>query len=96
MDSDTLRFEMLAILSYLAVSARGCIDEPPLYGPFRLVDAMSRLIQSLETSGLCDDGWSELKVYIDERKYAVMDPTADYTSFLDEVVARVVSLLESA
>ena len=96
MDADTLRFEMLALLSYLAVSARGCVDEPPLYGPFRLVDAMSRLIQGLEAAGLSGQDWAELRTYVDSKKYSMMDETADYRSFLDEVVARVVSLLEAA
>lgn len=96
MTTDELQFEMLAFLSYLAVSARGCVDEPPLYGPFRLVDAMSRLIQILESSGLSGGGWSGLQAYIDENKYAVMDETADYVLFLDELVGRVVSLLEAA
>ena len=96
MDADTLRFEMLALLSYLAVSARGCVDEPPLYGPFRLVDAMSRLIQVLDAAGVSGAGWTELQAYVDANKYAMMDETADYRSFLDEVVARVVSLLEAA
>ena len=96
MDSDALRFEMLALLSYLAVSARGCVDEPPLYGPFRLVDAMSRLMQILESAGLSGEGWAELGAYVDENKYAVIDEAADSRAFLDELVARVVSLLEAA
>ena len=96
MDSDALQFEMLTLLSYLAVSARGCVDEPPLYGPFRLVDAMSRLMQILESAELSGEGWAELGAYVDENKYAVVDEAADYCAFLDEVVARVVSLLEAA
>lgn len=95
MNTAELQFEMLAFLSYLAVSARGCVDEPPLYGPFRLVDAMSRLIQILESSGLSGEDWSGLRAYIDENKLAVMDEAADYSLFLDDVVGRVVTLLEA-
>jgi hypothetical protein len=95
-DTDLLQFEMLTLLSYLAVSARGCVDEPPLYGPFRLVDAMSRLIRALEAAGLSEEAWAALQAYVDENKYTVMDETADYRAFLDEVVARVVPLLEAA
>lgn len=35
---------LFEILIFLATSARGCVDEPPLYGPFRLIDALSKLI----------------------------------------------------
>ncbi|HYE82460.1 MAG TPA: DUF6092 family protein [Clostridia bacterium] len=36
------------IFSYLITSARGCIDEPPLYGPLRLLDAYSMLLRILK------------------------------------------------
>jgi len=92
--AEELHFELLAFLSYLAVSARGCLDEPKDYGPFRLVDAMSRLIAICQAASLSGEGWVELQAFIDDHKLDVMDNTADFTAFLDEVVARVVVLLE--
>jgi hypothetical protein len=92
--AEGLQFELLAFLSYMAVSARGCLDEPKDYGPFRLVDAMSRLIAICQAANLSGEGWVELQAFIDANKLDVMDSTADFTAFLDEVVARVVVLLE--
>ncbi len=94
MNTEALQFELLAFLSYLAVSARGCLDEPKDYGPFRLVDGMSRLIELCQAEGLAREGWTELQAFIDAHKLDVMDEAANFAAFLDEVVARVVMLLE--
>ncbi len=96
MSQPSVRLELLALLSYLAVSARGLIDEPREYGPFRLVDGMSRLIELAATAGLAGEGWAELQAFIDEHKLEVMQPTAAFAAFLDEVVARTVALLAEA
>jgi hypothetical protein len=96
MKTDSLRFELLAFLSYLAVSARGCLNEPKEYGPFRLVDGMSRLLEICEFAGLSGEGWAELRDYIDAHKLDVMDEAADFAAFLDQVVARTVVLLDRA
>ena len=32
--------DVLKLFSYMITSARGCVDEPKLYGPFRLVDSI--------------------------------------------------------
>ena len=94
MKTEELQFELLAFLSYLAVSARGCLDEPKDYGPFRLVDAMSRLIGICQAASLSGEGWTELQTFIEAHKLEVMDSTSDFRAFLDEVVARVVVLLD--
>ena len=96
MKDSSFRLDLLAFLSYLAVSARGCLDEPQEYGPFRLVDGMARLIEICQDAGLADEGWAELRAFIDAHKLSVMDEAADFATFLDDVVARTVDLLEQA
>jgi Family of unknown function (DUF6092) len=96
MTAASLKFDLLAFLSYLAVSARGCLDEPKEYGPFRLVDGMARLIELCEAAGLADEGWTELREFVDAHKLSVMDDAAGFAAFLDDVVARAVALLEQA
>jgi hypothetical protein len=54
------------LISYLVTSARGCVDEPKMYGPFRLVDASKRLIDLLEARGLADDFLRQLRIRIDK------------------------------
>jgi hypothetical protein len=36
--------EQLGQRLYLLTVARGCVDEPHIYGPLRLVDAISRIV----------------------------------------------------
>ena len=69
---DTPRARLIEDLSELAgfmvVSARGLMDEPAHYGPFRLVDAASRLVATLEKNGLSTDALSHLRDSIEEGK----------------------------
>jgi hypothetical protein len=43
--------DALGLVAFLLVSARNLIDEPPRYGPLRLVEASRRLIGTLERWG---------------------------------------------
>lgn len=79
---------LFEIAVFLATSARGCIDEPPLYGPFRLIDGLSRLIDLPEyASCLSDDKFlKRMKAEIDEKKFLVMFDPEEFREFLDELV----------
>lgn len=44
MTSDEALFEHAL---YLVASARDCLDEPLVYGPFRMVEGVSRLIERI-------------------------------------------------
>lgn len=48
---DILKDDHFKLLAFLITSARGCVDEPVLYGPLRLVDAAARLIDIMEKEG---------------------------------------------
>ena len=76
------------ILVFLATSARGCVDEPPLYGPLRLIDALSRLVD-LPKYAPClkeDKFLKRVKAEIDEKKFLVMFDPEKFKEFLDDVV----------
>jgi len=82
---------LLELVAFLATSARGCIDEPPLYGPFRLIDALSRLID-LPKYATClkdDDFLHKIKAEIEEKKYSVMFDTEEFQGMLDSVVLQI-------
>jgi len=40
--------EIIKLFTYMVTSARGCIDEPKIYGPFRLIDSISKLYSILK------------------------------------------------
>lgn len=78
------------ILIFLATSARGCVDEPPLYGPFRLIDALSRLID-LPKYAPClkqDMLLKKVKAEIDEKKFLVMFDPEKFKELLDGTIHR--------
>jgi hypothetical protein len=87
MTSDTLSRGLFDLVGYMLTSARGLVDEPPLYGPFRLIDGASRLCEILaqedeEYSGF----YKDLKSKIDARKYTVMTDTDTFINLMDELV----------
>ena len=73
---------------FLATSARGCVEEPHLYGPFRLVDALSRLIELPKyVTCMKDDPFlARMKRVVDEKKFLVMSDTEAFKTFLDSLV----------
>ena len=75
---------------FLATSARNCIDEPPLYGPFRLLDALSRLADfpEHEKSLNIDPFLKEAKAFVDEKKFLVTTDVEGFTQAADKLVER--------
>lgn len=55
-----LQQDLLLIIGYLLTSAHGLYEEPPGYGPFRLVDVTKRLLAVMETHELNNDFLSHL------------------------------------
>lgn len=89
MGSPENRQDYYDLIGYLVASAKELVVDPKMYGPFRLVDAASRLIGILEKQGVADDFMASLKDYIDEEKFSVMTDEAGFISFLDELVTKV-------
>lgn len=81
---------LFEIAVFLATSARGCIDEPPLYGPFRLLDALSKLTDLPEyATGLNPDPFlKEIKAIVDEKKFLVMYDVDGFQRAIDEIVEK--------
>ncbi len=68
---------------YFVASARDCLDEPLVYGPFRMIEGVSRLIERL---GDEDDFLIASKETIDREKYNVMAARAAFEESLDELL----------
>ncbi len=86
--SEDAAFELLV---FLITSARGCVDEPKLYGTFRLVDGASKLIGFvLENHPQRSEGFlRDLKEEIDERKLSLMTDREGYIEFLSDITRKV-------
>lgn len=78
------------LIAFLASAALECLNEPQTYGSFRLVDALSRLIEVLEREKTEINGFlKDLKKLINEKKYLLMEDLEAYKSFLEEVSRKV-------
>ncbi len=78
------------LAAYLATSARGCVDEPHLYGPLRLIEALSRLVD-LPNYASClgqDTFLEDIKKQIDEGKTSVMYNSEQFIRLLDNLVTQ--------
>jgi len=80
-----LNDEHFKLLTFLITSARGCVDEPPLYGPLRLVDAASRLIEIMKKEEKATPEIVKLQKLIEEKMYLVMYDEEEFIKFLDEL-----------
>ena len=67
---------------YLVASARDCLDEPLIYGPFRMIEGVSRLIESFPE----DEFLRAQKDVIDREKYEVMGDRERFAAWLDEIL----------
>jgi hypothetical protein len=69
---------------YLVASARDCLDEPLVYGPFRMIEGVSRLIERFPE----DEFLRASKEQIDSEKYEVMGDRERFAAWLDDLLRR--------
>lgn len=86
MGKEELYNRLFELIGYMLTSARGLIDEPQLYGPFRLIDGVSRLCGFLDEKTGYGDFFINLKEKIDEGKFLVMTDTDAFVKLLDDAV----------
>ena len=93
---DKLKKELFELICYMIVSARNLDQETKMYGPFRLVDAASKLIEILEKNEIYDEFLSQVRTIIEVNKYKVMTDKEEFLSFLDDLVLKMVAKLKDA
>lgn len=89
-DKRSIEAQVFELISYITVSARNLIEEPARYGPFRLVDSASRLIDILKSQGLASERLDGLQAKIEGGKYSAMGPEEEYKAFLEGLVSYLV------
>ena len=89
-DKKSIEAQVFELISYMTVSARNLIEEPTRYGPFRLVDSASRLIDIVKSFGLDSERLAGLQAKIEGGKYSAMGPEEEYKVFLEGLVSYLV------
>ncbi len=72
------------LATFLVTAARDVVDEPAIYGPFRMVDAVDRLMAGVFE----DDFLLGLKPELEREKQRVMTDRDAFVSWLDDLAAR--------
>lgn len=73
------------IFTYLITSAKGCVEEPPLYGPLRLLDTYSMLL-GMQNPEETDEFYFELDKQIQAFKNKCMGDERQFVEGLDQVL----------
>lgn len=74
--------DLFVMATYLVASARDCLDEPLIYGPFRMIEGVSRMLQGARG----DSFLSRTKAEIDRQKYDVMADRVSFARWLDQLL----------
>ena len=86
--------EIIKLFAYMITSARGCVDEPKIYGPFRLIDSISKLYSILKENTLIgNEEVAKIIGKIEEKKYSCMTDEKEFVTMLDDVIDDFVALL---
>jgi len=96
MDDTVFEDKVFGLVSYVVVSARNLLEEPARYGPFRLVDTASRLINILEEAGMSSDRLKAVRDRIEDGKYSAMGTEEEFEQFLETTVYFVVDAMDNA
>ena len=78
------------VVGFLVVSARGLMDEPPHYGPMRLLDAAGRVVNALEEEGLTTTDTPVLREGIESTLDAWSSSRNELIASLDTLILRLV------
>ena len=78
------------LITYLATSAKGCLDEPKSYGIIRLIETLNRLL-SLPDYAPClkkDPFLKKIQSEIDNNKFMRSSNPKAFTRFLDDLILK--------
>ena len=79
------------LAAFLVSSARGCLDEPPAYASFRLLEALERIIE-LQSKLPCvgeNNFMEKLRSEVEKNKFLVLRDPEGFKAFLDRLLREV-------
>jgi hypothetical protein len=89
--SETAREDKLfELVAYLVSCARLTLDEPQIYGSFRLIEGVVRLVEAAHALGLkVDEEIIAARDSIEREKLRMIDDPEGYRGWLDALLAEV-------
>jgi hypothetical protein len=89
-----LEEQVFELICYMVTSARNLVSETHLYGPLRLVESVSRLVDVVRGFGVDSPRFRLIQRQIEEGKHSVMESEEKFTAFLENLVMVLVSMME--
>lgn len=90
-----LEDEHFQLLAFLIASARGCVDEPPIYGPLRLIDAAEKLISIIEKKFERKlPELEDVKNTIEKARNVILTDEEEFVKTLDELVVKISKIIK--
>jgi uncharacterized protein DUF6092 len=86
--AESLQEAIFELSLFLLTAARGCVDEPHMYGPLRLMNAINRLSGLYSKSNLLTPDQFLLKrsKEIEENIDKVMSSEDEFIAFMDKMI----------
>jgi hypothetical protein len=90
--SDSREELLFELILYLVSCARLSLDEPQVYGSFRLIEAATRLVDAAGTWGFDHDPMLErVRTSIETEKLRMIEDHAGYRAWLDGLLHELAS-----
>ncbi|WP_051468277.1 DUF6092 family protein [Actinomadura oligospora] len=86
--------ELAQLAAYLLASSRSLLDDPAVYGSFRLIDAARRTLLILESEGVANADFTAVRTQIEEVVRAKTE--VDVQAFLDTLCLQMAHALKAA
>jgi len=87
MNDKQMNDQFFAYIGYMLTSAQGLLHEPQDYGPFRLLEGVSRLCSMLENKETqYGDFFTVLKEEVDKNKFLIMTDMDTFVKSIDEAI----------
>ena len=93
--SDSIEPKAFELICYMVTSACNLLHENRLYGPYRLIDAASRLITILEEEGVESDRLQEIRERIVAGQFTVMQDETVFANFLQDLVMALIPMMDT-
>ncbi|MEM3398495.1 MAG: DUF6092 family protein [Nitrososphaerota archaeon] len=91
-----LEDENFQLLAFLLASARGCLDEPPIYGSLRLIDAAEKTINIIIRKLGEIQELSEIRKKIEKARSLVLADEEEFSKTLDEIMIDISKMIQKA
>ena len=86
--------EVLKLIAFMVTSARGLFNEPMLYGPYRMTDAIVKMVDMLKKNHLIEsEKINQIVDKIYSAEHAAKKDEVKFKNLLDEMIDDLVDFI---